>query len=95
MDILFFDWRSIIQEVGPALSIIFFFTWRDWRRETRLCIRVEKLEDYQRETLTELVKKGTTAMVQSSEVLKWVGNILERVPTECPYVEPPKQTRPG
>jgi len=94
MDIIFFDWRAVLQEIGPALSIIIFFIWRDWKRETRLAARVEKLEDYQRETLTLLVEKGTTAMVQSSEVLKWVGNILERVPTECPYIEPPKQRRP-
>jgi len=94
MDAIFFDWRTILQEAGPALSIVIFFIWRDWRRETRLSTRVEKLEDYQRETLTQLVEKGTTAMVQSSEVLKWVGNILERVPTECPYIEPPRQPRP-
>ncbi len=94
MDMIFFDWRAVLQEIGPALSIIIFFIWRDWKRETRLAARVEKLEDYQRETLTLLVEKGTTAMVQSSEVLKWVGNILERVPTECPYIELPKQQRP-
>lgn len=94
MDIILFDWQDILQKYGPILGVIGFFIWRDWRRETRLSNRLEKLEDYQRETLAHLVEKGTAALVQSSEVIKWVGRVIEHVSTKCPCVNYPRQKMP-
>jgi len=88
-----FDWISMIREFGPLIGVILFFIWRDWKREQHLSIRLEKLEDYYRETLVHLVERGTTALVQNSEVMKWVGRVVERLCDRCPYVERPE--RPG
>jgi hypothetical protein len=89
-----FDWGLILQEMGPIAGVIVFFIWRDWKRESRLVERVEKLEDYQKETLAHLVEKGIAALTQSSEIIKWVGRMNERVPSECPYFGPPSQEVP-
>jgi hypothetical protein len=79
-----FPWIEILKNVGPLVAIIIFFVWRDWQRELRLSQRVEKLEEYQREALKELVEKATMALVQSSECLKWIGHIVERLARVCP-----------
>jgi hypothetical protein len=91
MDIVVFDWQAMLRELGPLMGVILFFIWRDWKREGRLSERVEKLEDYQKETIVHLVEKGTAALVQSSEIIKWVGRVLDRVSTKCPYMESPNQ----
>lgn len=90
MDILVFDWRHVLQELGPLMGVILFFIWRDWRREGRLSERIEKLEDYQKETLAHLVEKGTAALVQSSEVTKWVGRVVERLCSHYSFEVPNK-----
>lgn len=91
MDILVFDWQSMLRELGPLMGVILFFIWRDWKREARLSERIEKLEDYQKETLVHLVEKGTSALVQSSEIIRWVGRVVERLYTHG-SVEFPSRT---
>jgi hypothetical protein len=86
MDVIGFDWHTMLRELGPLMGVILFFIWRDWKREVRLSERVEKLEDYQKETLVHLVEKGTAALVQSCEVIKWISRTLDRVSTKCPYM---------
>lgn len=90
MDVVF-DWQAMLRELGPLMGVILFFIWRDWKREARLSERVEKLEDYQKETLVQLVEKGTAALVQSSEVIRWVCRGLERASRMCPYMDSPRQ----
>lgn len=94
MEVVFFNWQSMLRELGPIVAVIFFFIWRDWRREASLSSRIERLEDYQKETLVQLVEKGTAALVQSSEVIKWIGRVMERATTRCPYIESPPQEMP-
>ena len=74
----------IVKEWGPFIGVILFFIWRDWKRECKLTDRVEALETYQRETLIDLLKKSTTALVHNGECLKWIGRIIERVCGRCP-----------
>ena len=95
MDVVVLNWLPLLRDFGPVIGVLIFFVWRDWRREDRLSARVEKRETYQKETLGQLVEKSTESIAQSSEIIKWVGRILERVPTECPYVESPPQKAPG
>ena len=91
MDVMLFDWQSMLQEFGPMMCVILFFIWRDWNREARLVDRVEKLEDYQKETLVHLIEKGTTVLVQNSEAMKWIGRVIERLCRRCPNVELPEK----
>jgi hypothetical protein len=89
-----FDWGLILREMGPILGVIVFFIWRDWKREGRLADRIEKLEDYQKDTLANLVEKGVLSLAHSTEMIKWVGRMFERVPSKCPYVDQPVQEIP-
>ncbi len=78
---------TFLKEFGPLIGLVFFFIWRDWKREDRLLTRVEALETYQRETLVGLLKNTTAALTHNSECLKWVGRIIERVCGKCPRWE--------
>ena len=74
----------LLREWGPIIGVILFFVWRDWKREERLTTRVENLENYQRETLVDLLKKTTVALTHNAECLKWIGRIIERICGKCP-----------
>lgn len=79
-----FPWLEILKNFGPLVSILAFFIYRDWQRELKLTRRIEKLEDYQKRMLQNLVEKTTTALIQSSECLKWMGSVVERLANVCP-----------
>ncbi len=81
-----FPWVEILKDVGPFIGIIIFFVWRDWRREEKLYDRVERLEDYQKQILENLVEKSTAALTQSSECIKWIGRVLEHLVRVCPRI---------
>ena len=69
---------ALLRDFGPIIGVILFFIWRDWKREDKLQERVTRLETYQQETLVQLVKDTTAALIQNSEFLKWSGRILEK-----------------
>lgn len=80
---------QLIANFGPLVGVLIFFVWRDWKREDKLSDRVKKLEDYQRETLVNLVEKSTTALVQNTESLKWIGRIIEHLCSrQIPKISP-------
>jgi hypothetical protein len=78
---------DLIANFGPLVGIVLFFIWRDWKREDALSTRVEKLEDYQRDTLVNLVERSTIALAQNAECLNWVAHVMERLCNRCPYIE--------
>ncbi len=78
---------DLINNFGPLIGIVLFFIWRDWKREDALSSRVEKLEDYQRDTLFNLVERSTIALAQNAECLRWVARVMERLCKRCPYIE--------
>lgn len=78
---------ELLTNFGPLVGIVLFFIWRDWKREDALSTRVERLEDYQRDTLSHLVERSTTALAQNAECLSWVAHVMERLCSRCPYVE--------
>ena len=80
-------WTDLIANFGPLVGVVLFFIWRDWKREDHLTNRIEKLEDYQRDTLVGLVDKSTTALAQNAECLTWVARTTERMCNRCPFVE--------
>lgn len=79
-----FPWVKILEQAGPLIGVIVFFIWRDWQREIRLSRRVEKLEAYQKEILKTLVDRATAVITQSSECIKWIGEVVERLARVCP-----------
>ncbi len=81
-----FPWMEIIKSVGPWVSVILFFIYRDYRREESLNQRIRMLEEYQKNVLENLVEKSTMALAQSSECIKWIGRVLEHLVRVCPRI---------
>jgi len=83
---------QLVANFGPLAGVVLFFIWRDWKREDTLSARVEKLETYQRETLTSLIERAITALAQNAECLKWATRSIDP-PVNCyrpPVDESPK-----
>ncbi len=55
-------WVELIKEVGPYIGIMFFFIWRDYRREEKLVKQIDELNDFIQETLVGLIEKTTEAL---------------------------------
>lgn len=64
--------------VGPALGILAFFLWKDWRREMRLLDRVELLEKEQKEVLFPLVKQCAEVIAQNTLVMQRLEKVMRR-----------------
>jgi hypothetical protein len=71
------DYIDLFKEFGPLIGIVLFFIWRDWKREDKLVERVEKLEEYQQETLAALVKENITVIAANTQQMKWVSTLIQ------------------
>lgn len=56
------NWVELIKEVGPYLGLMFFFIWRDYRREEQLVKQNELLDEFIRNQLMECIDKTTEAL---------------------------------
>lgn len=56
------NWIQLIKEVGPFLGIMFFFIWRDYRREESLVKQLNSLNEFIRKELVDLVERTTKAL---------------------------------
>jgi len=50
--------------------VVLFFIWRDWKREENLVERVQKLEDFNTEVLSNMVKEQAAVIATNTEVIK-------------------------
>jgi len=80
-------WSHLLSQYGPLIGVVLFFIWRDWKREDKLSERITSLEDYQKETLSELVEKSTIALTHSADCMKWVGTVMSKVCDRCPELD--------
>ena len=56
------NWIQLIKEVGPFLGIMFFFIWRDYRREEALVKEINGLNEFIRKELVGLVERTVKAL---------------------------------
>lgn len=56
------NWIELIKEVGPFLGMMFFFIWRDYRREEALVKEVNNLNKFIREKLASLLERTVKAL---------------------------------
>jgi len=61
---------ALLKDFGPLVGIILFFIWRDWRREENLLERVQKLEDFNTEVLSNMVKEQAAIIAINTEAIK-------------------------
>jgi len=56
------NWISLIKEVGPYLGLMFFFIWRDYRREEKLVKQIDDLNNFIRKELMDLIDRTNEAL---------------------------------
>lgn len=56
------NWVELIKDVGPYLGIMFFFIWRDYRREEYLVKQNNSLNEFVRKELVDLVERTIKAL---------------------------------
>lgn len=71
---------------GPALGVLIFVLWKDWRREKDLQKRIEALEKEQRETILPMIEKYATLIARNTDVLSRLEVVLSRC-LRCEYQE--------
>lgn len=64
------EFMDLLKDFGPLVGIVLFFIWRDWRREENLVERVQKLEDFNTEVLTNIVKETTAVIATNTEQIR-------------------------
>ncbi len=71
------DALAIVKTYGPAILVIVFVFWRDFRREDKLTSRIEALEQTNTQTLLPLVKECSAVIAQNTFVLGKLEKLLE------------------
>lgn len=64
--------------LGPALLVIAFFLWKDWKREQRLSDRIDALEREMREVVLPLAKDNAAIIAANTAVMIRLEKFLER-----------------
>lgn len=60
-------WLELIREVGPYFGIMFFFVWRDYRREERLEKQIKESQDFIQGQLVRLLERTNEVLSR----IKW------------------------
>jgi len=60
-------WLELIREVGPYFGIMFFFVWRDYRREERLESQIKEQNDFIQGQLVRLLERTNEVLSR----VKW------------------------
>jgi len=63
-------WIKLIGEVGLPVALMIYFIWRDWKRskddkseKDQLAVRINEIEDYQKDKLEQLLVDSTEALL--------------------------------
>ena len=70
----------LIKQYGLPIALVAFFIWRDWKRETGMTNRINKLQDEIRDILKDLVTKCTAALVDNTNAMNKLIETLDRRP---------------
>lgn len=68
---------TIATSVGLSSALILFFVWWAFKREERMTQRLERLEDFSRTQLVELVKETSAALIQDAEATRQAAKAIE------------------
>ncbi len=56
------DLITLVKELGPYVGLMFFFIWRDYRREEQLVKQITELQKFIRDELMELIDRTNNAL---------------------------------
>lgn len=72
------DYANLLKDFGPAVGVILFFIWRDWKREDWMASRIAALEDFQQHQLIDLIERTHEVVNHNTEQLKRVAALVQR-----------------
>ena len=70
---------KIVTEVGLMASLVLFFSWQAWKRETRLAERITTLETFINERFSAILTENATVLARVVGVLDRVVIMLDRL----------------
>ena len=56
------NWIELIKQVGPYIGLMFFFIWRDYRREEKLVKQIDDLNSFIKKELMDLIEQTNEAL---------------------------------
>lgn len=56
------SWLTLAKDIGPYLALMFFFIWRDYRREEHLVKQIDALNKFISSQLMDCIEKTTEAL---------------------------------
>jgi hypothetical protein len=68
----------LVKSFGPLIVACVFFVWRDYRREERLNLRIDQLEDEQRKVILPLVRECSEVIAKNTAVMERLERSLDR-----------------
>ena len=71
---------DLLKEFGLPVCLVVFFVVRDWKRETRMALRIDGLENEIRDILAKALVDSTSAIVKNTDVLVQLVGLLQRIP---------------
>jgi hypothetical protein len=74
------DWMALVKDFGILATLVFFFTWANWKREERFTDRLAAMEDFQTTELLTCVKTSATALQDNTNALANLQEALYRKP---------------
>lgn len=72
------DWFSLAKDFGIPLCLVLFFVLETKRREDRMAVRMDKVEDFARAELVRLVESSRGAIETNTAVMERITELLER-----------------
>jgi hypothetical protein len=79
----------LLKQYGPLILVVVFLLWQGWQRETRMCNRIDLLEDEQRNVLLPMVERCTEVITQNTNVMERLEKSLDDRLT-CPFHNGPQ-----
>lgn len=71
------DLLELAKQFGAPVAIMVFFIWRDYKREQDLTVRLRDLEEYQKTTLSSIVKESTQAITRNNQLFEEIRELLK------------------
>ena len=59
-------WMAVAEKYGPWVLLVGLSFWWSWVRENRMATRMDKTEDYIRETLRSAIDRNTNALMENA-----------------------------
>jgi uncharacterized protein HemX len=69
---------SVVVNIGLAAGLVLFFVFKNDKREQKSEERIQKLEQFQKDTLMDLVKENATLLQRNAELLERCAHALEK-----------------